>query len=173
GARRVDIGGIEEVDAGLPGLAVDWSRLLQPQHPGPFLRYLAEAHAPEADAADFQSGASKANGVHGGGSLRRINDVRRVWRSLGRSRHAVNRGAYGSTALPLSIGSRMFSISAMTDCILSGVPAGGSGVSASWGAPMANAPKVPKKPRMSASTGIRHRHSWPMAITGSRCPKPS
>src|SRR5690606_16684983 len=66
GTGGVDVGGVVEADAGLPGEAAHRPGLFDAEQPGAFVRRLAEAHAAEADGRDFETRRPKANGVHGG-----------------------------------------------------------------------------------------------------------
>jgi hypothetical protein len=66
GAGRVDVGGVEEVDALLERAPDEPAALLGRQRPRVSSPGgLPEAHAPEADARDVQAGASKFDVIHG------------------------------------------------------------------------------------------------------------
>ncbi len=60
-ARRIDIGGIEEVDAQVQRLADDLETGLLRQHP---LEAAAEAHAAQADSRDSHSGGAQPYVIH-------------------------------------------------------------------------------------------------------------
>ena len=66
GAVGVDVGRIEEVDAGLEGLLEEGAGRIERQRPG--MRAAlgdAVAHAAEADAGDFEAAAAEAGVLHG------------------------------------------------------------------------------------------------------------
>ena len=63
-AQRVHVGGVEEVDSGLDGLAEEGHGRLFFQDPGPPLG-TAVAHAAQAEAGDFDAGAAEISVLHG------------------------------------------------------------------------------------------------------------
>ena len=63
-AHRVHVGGVEEVDAGLDGLAEEGHGRLFVQDPRPPLG-VAIAHAAQAEAGDFDAGAAEIGVLHG------------------------------------------------------------------------------------------------------------
>ncbi len=65
GALGVDIGGVVEVDSGIPGTAEKRARIIEPEHPGALFGNLAERHAAETQAADLESGLAKTHILHG------------------------------------------------------------------------------------------------------------
>ena len=65
GPPGVDVGGVEEVDAGVERLLEERARRLLVERPGvAATRPLAVAHAPQADAGDVETGPSELHNVH-------------------------------------------------------------------------------------------------------------
>ena len=62
--RRVDVGGVEESDAGVQGAWNEGPGLLLAQHPVAPVRR-AIGHGAQTDARDLQAGCSEARGFHG------------------------------------------------------------------------------------------------------------
>ena len=58
-AERIDVGGVEEVDAALDGAVEDGERRL-------LVALIAEGHRAEAERRDLQAGAAERAGVHAG-----------------------------------------------------------------------------------------------------------
>ena len=65
GAGGVEVGGIEEVDPQFEGAADEWAAGFFIQRPLPALGGAPVAHAPQADARDFEAGVAKAGVLHG------------------------------------------------------------------------------------------------------------
>ena len=83
GALGVHVGGVEEVDAGLDGAAVEGAGLVFVEDPvAPFAG--AVGHGAEADAGDFEAGAAEVGVLH---TIRKLNHGLHGWARMKRENH--------------------------------------------------------------------------------------